>query len=152
MTPSAIYSAREIEVEGIAVVQLADAARDIAVSIAPAVGNMAYEITCGGKNILWLPDRSLAKFAGARKFGAVPFLAPWANRIAEDAYWANGKRYLLNAGLGNLRRDKNHTAIHGLLSFSQAWVLEASGAGEHSAWASSRLEFGRHPSSALSTL
>ncbi len=145
MTAAAGYSARETEVDGIAVVQLADAARAIEVSIAPAIGNMAYEINCAGQNILWLPDGGLAKIAKARKFCAVPFLAPWANRISEDAYWANGKRYLLNPGLGNVRRDKHHTAIHGLLSFSSAWARGASGADERSAYASSSLEFGRYP-------
>ena len=53
----------------------------------------------------------------------VPFLWPWANRIDQDAYWVNGKKYLLNPELGNFRYDGNHKPIHGLLAFSPLWQV-----------------------------
>jgi aldose 1-epimerase len=70
----------------------------------------------------------------------VPFLAPWANRLDGDAYWVNGKRYLLNPELG-LHRDAHGKPIHGLLRFSPAWTLEAAGSDAHCAYATSRLDF-----------
>ncbi|HTS27785.1 MAG TPA: aldose 1-epimerase [Bryobacteraceae bacterium] len=145
MTSTAGYSVRRTEVDGIEVVQLSDSARGMQVSIALSVGNMAYEILAGGTNILWLPYRSPAELKSQPKLCGVPFLGPWANRLDGDGFWASGKRYLLNPGLGNLRRDAHQKPIHGVLNFSAAWVLDEANADGRSAWATSRLEFWRHP-------
>lgn len=145
MTQAANYSARKLSVDGIEVVQLADASRKMQVSIAPSIGNMAYEILVAGKNILFFPFHSPAELKDNPTFCAIPFLAPWANRIDGDAYWANGKRYLLNPDLGNLRRDGNRKPIHGLLNFSPLWTLVSASADDHAAWATSRFDFTRYP-------
>src|SRR5581483_9281173 len=100
---AALYTARQTAVDGIGVVELSDAAHDMRISIAPSVGNMAYEIAGNGKNILWFPYHSPAELRERPLFCAVPFLATWANRLDEDSFWANGKRYLLNPSLGNIR-------------------------------------------------
>ena len=142
---NANYSARETVVDGIAAVQLADTTRQTSLSITPAVGNIAYEWLVRGRNFLHFPYNSLAEFAQRPRLCGVPFLAPWANRLDGDAYWANGKRYLLNPDLGNLRRDGNQKPIHGLISFSNLWKLVEAKADDTSAWCTSRLEFGRHP-------
>jgi aldose 1-epimerase len=142
MTPPARYSARRETVDGLEVVRLCDSASRTEVLIAPAIGNMAYQMSVGGRNILWSPYQSPAEI---KTLCGVPFLAPWANRIDGEAYWANGKRYTLNPALGNLRRDSNGLPIHGLLNFSPAWTLVSVEAGESSAGASSTLEFWRHP-------
>jgi aldose 1-epimerase len=139
------YSARTIAVDGIDVVELRDAAREIQARIAPSVGNIVYEITAGGRNILWCPDGSPARLRDNRTFCAVPFLAPWANRIDSEAYWANGRRYLLNPALGNLRKDRLGQPIHGLLNLSPLWKLSSAQADGRSAFTTSRLEFWRHP-------
>ena len=52
MCIAANYSARKTVVDGIEVVQLTDAAHHLEVSIAPSLGNMAYEMNAGGKNVL----------------------------------------------------------------------------------------------------
>jgi aldose 1-epimerase len=141
---NANYSARELAVGGIAAVQLADTARQTTLSIAPSVGNTAYEWMVRGRNYLYFPFPSLAEFAQRPRFCAVPFLAPWANRLDGDAFWANGKRYQLNPGLGNIRRDGNQKPIHGLLSTSNLWKVVEAKADDASAWVTSRLEFWRH--------
>jgi aldose 1-epimerase len=145
MTQAANYSVRKIAVDGIDVVQLVDSARRVQVSIAPSIGNMAYEMKVNGKNAFWFPFRGPAELKEKPTLCGNPFLAPWANRIDQDAYWANGRKYLLNPDLGNLRRDPKKQAIHGLLNFSPAWQLVSAEAGAKSAHASSRLEFWRHP-------
>ncbi|HEY2016301.1 MAG TPA: aldose 1-epimerase [Bryobacteraceae bacterium] len=145
MTQAANYTARRTVVDGIEVVQLADAAHHLEVSIAPSIGNMAYSIKSHGKDIVWFPYHSPADLKEDPRFCCVPFLAPWANRIDGDAYWANGKKYLLNPDLGNLRRDQHQKPIHGLLNFSPAWTVVAVDAGAKSASATSRLEFWKHP-------
>ncbi len=145
MMEAANYSVVKSTVDGIEVVQLSDAVRKVEVSIAPSAGNIAYEMKVAGKNILYFPSRSLAEFAQRPSLAGVPFLAPWANRLDGDAFWANGKKYNLNLELGNIRRDGNKKPIHGLLSFSKYWVLTAAQADNRSAWATSRLEFWKHP-------
>ena len=144
MTSAANYAARQDAVDGVDIVRLTDAASRTQVSVAPSVGNMAYEMSVAGKNALWFPFAGPGALRENPAMCAVPFLAPWANRIDGDAYWANGKRYLLNGELG-LHRDANGKPIHGLLRFSPAWTLEACGADENCAYATSRLEFWKHP-------
>jgi aldose 1-epimerase len=131
--------------DGIEVVQLADAARHIEVSIAVSVGNMAYEINAGGKNILWFPYHNPAELKEKPAFCGIPFLAPWANRMDADAYWVNGRKYLLNPDFGNFRRDNHQQPIHGLVNYSPAWTLVSASADERSASATSRMEFWKHP-------
>jgi aldose 1-epimerase len=144
MTPSSNYSARRTVLDGVEIVRLADAASRTEVSIAPSVGNMAYEMSVAGKNALWFPYSGPAAFRENPSMCGVPFLAPWANRMDGDAYWANGKRYLLNPELG-LHRDAHGKPIHGLLRFSPAWTLEAAGSDAHCAYVASRLDFWKHP-------
>ena len=69
MTQPVNYSARRETVDGIEIVRLSDYARRTEVSIAPAMGNMAYEMLAGGRNILWFPYQSPARVeAGAARF------------------------------------------------------------------------------------
>src|SRR5438552_6380944 len=75
----------------------------------------------------------------------VPFLAPWANRLDQDAYFANGKKYRLNPDLANFRRDANQKPIHGLLVYSPLWRVIGTQANERGASVTSRLEFWKHP-------
>jgi aldose 1-epimerase len=144
-TEAANYTARKTVVDGVDVVQLADAAHHAEVSIATSIGNMAYEYKVAGKNYLWFPYHSPAEMKEDPRFCCVPFLAPWANRLDQDAFWANGRKYLLNPDLGNLRRDNHQKPIHGLLNFSPDWKVTAVDADAQSAWATSRLEFWKHP-------
>lgn len=142
---AANYSAVIAVADGIEVVRLADAARRVEVSIVPSVGNLAYEMKVGGKNILWFPYSSPAELKARPALCGIPFLAPWANRVDQDAFWANGKKYLLNPELGNLRRDPNGKPIHGLLAFSPEWKILAVEADARQARLTSRLEFWRYP-------
>jgi aldose 1-epimerase len=145
ITEAANYTARKTVVDGVDVVALADAARQTEVSIATSIGNMAYEFKVAGKNYLWFPYHSPAEMKEDPRFCCVPFLAPWANRLDQDAFWANGKKYLLNPDLGNLRRDNHQKPIHGLLNFSPEWKVAAVDADADSAWVTSRMEFWKHP-------
>ncbi len=139
------YSAQKTIVDGVEVVQLRDAAHKTQVSIAPSIGNIAYEMKVNGKNLLWFPFSGPAEWKSKLTPCAIPFLAPWANRLDEDAYWANGRKYILNPALENLRRDQNGYSIHGVLYFSSAWTLVSVESDARSARAVSRLEFWKHP-------
>jgi aldose 1-epimerase len=139
------YSARTASIDGAEVAELADAGRQMQVRIARSIGNLGYEISVGGRNIVWFPYDGPSGPVESRTLCGIPLLAPWANRIHEDTYWVNGKQYLLNPHTGNLRRDPNGQATHGALIFSPAWELLEAAADAHSAWATSRVEFWRRP-------
>jgi aldose 1-epimerase len=145
MSSAATYYSKKAVVDGIEIVQLSDPARRIEVSIAPSIGNIAYELKVNGKNALWTPFQSLGEFQRKPALCGVPFLAPWANRLDQDAFYANGKKFNLNPGLNNLRRDSNQKPIHGLVAFSPRWKVTGMAADGESAHVTSRLEFWRFP-------
>jgi aldose 1-epimerase len=106
--------------------------------------NIAYEMLVNGKNAFWMPTESLAEFAATPRMGGNPFLAPWANRIDGDVFYANGRAYRFNSDLNNLRRDPHQQPIHGLLLFSPLWEVVSLKADGDAASAVSRLEFAHH--------
>jgi len=143
---AANYTAVRSTDHGVEVVRLADAARGVEVAIAPAVGNRAYEMKVHGKNILYFPqDVGAYQSSGARGLNGVPFLAPWANRMAGGGFWANDKRYVFNSDLGSVRVGQNGIAIHGMLTNSTLWQVTEVAADGQSAHVTSRLEFWKHP-------
>ncbi|HYP05596.1 MAG TPA: aldose 1-epimerase [Bryobacteraceae bacterium] len=145
MTQAANYTAQRMTVDGIEIVRLTDESHKAQVSIVPSVGNNAYEFLVNGKNILWFPQKSLADFKTKPAFSGNPFLAPWANRLDHDGFYANGKHYSLDAGLNNVRRDGAKQPIHGLVTNSSQWKVTAVSADASSAQVTSRLEFWRNP-------
>jgi aldose 1-epimerase len=145
MSQAANYSARKAVVDGVETVLLSDAAHKTEVTVAPSIGNIGYRMTVNGKNAFWTPYDNLAEMKAKPAMGGAPFLAPWANRIDQDAYFANGKKYHFNPDLANLRRDANQKPIHGLLLFSSLWQVTKLQADSHAAWVTSRLEFWKYP-------
>ena len=122
------------------VVRLTDTGTDTVVSFVPSVGNMAFEMRVKGHNVLYFPFPSIDEYT--RGPGGNPFLAPWANRLDELAFYANGRRYAFDMELGNVRGP---TPIHGLLTRAEGWEVVELEADATSAWAVSRLEFFRYP-------
>ena len=132
------YSARQ---EG-DVVRLSDAKSQVAVAIVPSVGNIAFEMTVKGQNVLRWPHESVDQFKAKPSLSGIPFMGPWANRLDEQAFYANGKRYAFDMELGNVR---GAIPIHGFLSSTNQWkVVEAKSDGK-AAWVTSRLDFFRNP-------
>lgn len=121
---------------------LRDEHHDASVSIAPSTGNLAFEMTVQGANVLHWPYASLAAFKARPEMCGIPFLGPWANRLDGQAFHANGKRYELDMTLGNVRGPY---AIHGFLTTTDKWELLDADADAVSAWTASRLDFSREP-------
>jgi aldose 1-epimerase len=136
------YKAEQITDHGITVVRLTDVSRDVVVSIVPSVGNRGCEMKVRGKNILYFPYADAGEFQARPRLSGIPFLAPWADLLDEPAFWANGKRYVFNMGLGNVRGSR---PIHGLLTTSPLWRVTDVAADERSARITSRLEFWKYP-------
>jgi len=112
------------------VVRLEDTKSQTVVSVMPSHGNNAFDMKVKGKNVLQFPFASAAEFKSRGSFSGVPFLAPWANRLDEMAFYANGKKYLLNEGLGNVRGP---ITMHGFLTTAPWEVVEVK-ADQEAAW------------------
>jgi len=136
------YTARRMSEEGVSVIRLADAARGVEVTVLPSIGNRVSEMKVHGKNILYFPVSSLAEFQKQPGLSGIPFLAPWANRLSEESFWANGKKYTFNMTLGNVRGP---IPIHGLLANSDLWEVTEVAADRKSAHVTSRLQFWKRP-------
>lgn len=125
------------------VISLRDEVTRSAVSICPSAGNVAFEMRVGGENVLWFPFETLDEFkAVGHGRAGVPFLGPWANRLDERAFYANGRRFAFDMDVGNVRGD---LPIHGLLMETDRWRVIDVDADGSSAWVTSRLEFFREP-------
>lgn len=124
------------------VVRLHDAAGRVVLSIVPSVGNIAFELTVNGQNVLRWPYASLEAFKAKPGLSGIPFMGPWANRLDEQAFYANGRRYAFDMTLGNVRGD---IPIHGFLTTTDQWQVTDVGADDTAAWAVSTLEFFRQP-------
>jgi aldose 1-epimerase len=98
-------------------------------------------MTVKGQKVLRWPYASLDEFKARPGLNGIPFLGPWANRLDEQAFYANGKKYSFDMGLGNVRGE---IPIHGFLS-SVPWQVVSVQADSKSARVTSRLEFYRHP-------
>lgn len=118
------YRAEQLDVDGIDVVRLHDDVRESSISIVPTVGNIAYDFTAGGHPVLYTPYKSPAELKQNPVMGGIPLLSPWANRLSEDRYWVNGREYLIDPGIKNIRRDAFGHPIHGLVLFAPWKVLE----------------------------
>ena len=124
------------------VVRLHDAATATAVAILPGAGNLTVEMKVKGHNVLRFPHASPEEYPGRGGSTGIPFLAPWADRLDEQAFYANGRRYPFDMTLGNIR---GANPIHGFLGSTDRWqitTLEADGLSAH---VTSRLEFFRNP-------
>lgn len=142
---AAPFSVSRTRVDELEVFVLRDTSMGVEVSIAPAFGMNSYDMRVGGQKVFWTPPGTLGTLVSRNAFCGNPFLWPWANRIDGDAYWVNGKKYVLNAELGNIRRDGNKQPIHGLLAYSKAWQVTRAEAEARAAVLSARLEFWRDP-------
>jgi len=146
LTPAgAQYSARRLSVDQVEVVRLEDSRRNMSVSIAPSVGNIAFEFNVNGRNALRFPYKSVAAFRAKPQLCGIPLLAPWANRLDESGFYANGNHFNFNPDLGTIRLDNFGHPIHGMVSLTSDWQVTGMGADAGSAHVSSRLDFSRRP-------
>ena len=125
------------------VVRLHDSGTDTTMSIIPSAGNVAVEMRVRGHNVLRFPYESIADYKGNEGVSmGIPFLSPWADRLDEQAFYANGKRFAFDMSLGNIRGTN---PIHGFLASASEWQVIEMKADSQSAWVTSRLEFFKYP-------
>src|SRR3954469_23273830 len=75
------YRIESAERDGIPIIRLHDNRAKTVVSVAPSIGNIAFEMLVNGTNVLWFPFQSLSEFKSKPTMCGVPLLAPWANRL-----------------------------------------------------------------------
>lgn len=146
MLPAAAqYSATRTVIDGVEIIRLNDAAHHTSVSIAPSIGNIAFEMKVNGTNLLRFPYASVAAFRQKPQMCGIPLLAPWADRLDEAAFYANGKKYTFNRSLGNVHFDEAGHPIHGFLTLARDWEVLRVQANDQEAWVTSRLDVSRRP-------
>jgi aldose 1-epimerase len=136
------YTAEQTADHGVPIVRLTDVAGGVEVTIVPSIGNRAVEMKVHGKNILYFANADVGEFQKRPRLSGIPFLAPWADLLNEQAFWANGKRYQFNMTLGNVRGEMPG---HGLLVTSPLWQVTEVASDARSAHVTSRLEFWKYP-------
>jgi aldose 1-epimerase len=125
------------------IVTLTDRTTDTVVSIMPSVGNIAFEMRVKGHSVLRFPHATVAEFKARPGMTGVPFMGPWANRLDEQAFYANGKRYAFDMSIGNVRGE---IPIHGFLTTASQWKVTSLRSTADAAMVTSRLEFFQQPS------
>ena len=123
------------------VVQLRDARTETIVSVATSLGN-AYEMVVKGQNVIRQTFTSVDEFRARPGLNGIPLLAPFANRLDEQAFYANGKKYNFDMELGNVR---GAIPIHGYLSGAKDWKVVEAKADAKAAWVTTKLDFYRNP-------
>jgi aldose 1-epimerase len=121
-------------------VELADATSGMNVSVVWSMSN-AWRIQVKGKDLV-RTAATLADFQARPGFNGMPILAPFANRLDETAFYANGRKYNFDLELGNVRGPIPST---GYVNGSKAWQLVETRADQRSAWVTCRLDFYKNP-------
>lgn len=123
------------------IVQLRDNRADITVSVLIPVSN-AYEMVVHGHDVIRKTFATVDDFRARPGLSGIPLLAPFANRLDETAFYANGKKYNFDMELGNVRGP---IPIHGYVTGARDWKLVESKADAGAAWVTNRLDFYRIP-------
>ena len=141
------FSVIKKKVEGHTTYHLHDKKRKMSFSLVPDIGNWGYSLKCNGNEVFY-PRPSFEQYIKEHGLNyGNPLMAPFANRIDQDYYYFEGKKYLLNGELGNfLRTPPTNFPIHGLLAYDPRWeVIKTSGSDSTGATITSRIDFYKYP-------
>ncbi len=122
------------------VIVLADSTAKMNVEVVTNLGK-PWKVQVNGQNLV-RTSSSLEAFEANSGLNGVPLLAPFANRLDETAFYANGQKYNFDLGLGNIRGPIPGT---GFVNGTKAWQLVEFKADGKSAWATCRLDYYRIP-------
>jgi aldose 1-epimerase len=122
------------------VVTLTDATAKMNVAVYTPMGK-AWQVQVNGQNLV-RTAASLDAFKANSGLTGIPLLAPFANRLDQTAFYANGKKYNFDLELGNVRGPIPST---GYVNGSKDWELVGFNADAKSAWVTCRLDFYKVP-------
>jgi aldose 1-epimerase len=122
------------------VVTLTDTVAKMTVPVVTTFGR-PWQIQVNGQNLV-RTTASLEAFRANAGLNGIPLLAPFANRLDETAFYANGKKYTFDMELGNVRGPIPGT---GFVGASKDWQLVGFKADAKGAWVTCRLDFYKIP-------
>src|SRR5688500_17580966 len=122
-------------------IELSDTTAQMNVTIVPAMSN-AWKIQVKGKDLV-RTSATLEAFKAQPGYNGMPLLAPFANRLDDTAFYANGKKYNFDLELGNVRGPIPATGFYNRAL--QDWQLVEFKADERGAWVTCKLDFYRNP-------
>jgi aldose 1-epimerase len=122
-------------------IELADTTAGMNVVIVPAMSN-AWKIQVKGKDLV-RTSPTLEDFKARPGYNGMPLLAPFANRLDQTAFYANGKKYNFDVELGNIRGPIPGTGFYD--RSQQAWQLVEFKADARGAWVTCKLDFYKNP-------
>ncbi len=122
-------------------VQLRDARADVVISVLTPVSN-AYEMVVKGENVIRMTFQSVDEMRARPGLNGIPLLAPFANRLDDTYFYANGRKYNLDTENGTVRGP---VPIHGYLSGTNQWKVVEAKADANGAWVTEKLEFYKNP-------
>jgi aldose 1-epimerase len=123
------------------VIELADSTAQMNVSVVSSMSD-AWRIQVKGHNLV-RTSATLEEFMARPGNNGMPLLAPFANRLDETAFYANGKKYNFDLELGNVRGPIPSTGY--VNGNTKAWQLVEFKADAKSAWVTCRLDFYKNP-------
>jgi aldose 1-epimerase len=134
-------SAARRHVEGCEAVSLS--AGELEATFVPERGMVGVSLLHSGDELL---DRQggLRAYADRGAVMGIPFLHPWANRLAGFSYSLHGRDVRLPSGPPLVHCDEHGLPIHGLLAGSRYWEVVALDADGDRARVHAALDFGAH--------
>jgi aldose 1-epimerase len=124
------------------VVTLSDTRTEMIVRVLTTASN-AYQMTVKGQDVIRRTWNTLDDIRGRMGLNGVPLLWPYANRLDEQAFYANGQKYSFDLGLDNTGRGA--IPIHGFVTGADAWKVVEAKADSKSSWVTMKLDFFRVP-------
>ena len=122
------------------IIELVDTTAEMHVEVVANMSN-AWRIRVKGHDLV-RTNETLEEFKARPGYNGMPLLAPFANRLDQTAFYANGQKYNFDVELGNVRGPIVST---GYLHGSPLWEVVEFDADASGAWVTSRLDFYKHP-------
>jgi aldose 1-epimerase len=103
-------------------VRLRSAGGELEAAFAPEAGLVGSSLTHRGEELL-AQRKGLEEYARSGSTFGIPFLHPWANRLADFSYAVAGHEVDLDRGSGLLRIEEHDLPIHGLAPHALRWEV-----------------------------
>jgi aldose 1-epimerase len=124
------------------IIEIADTTAQMVVPVVWSMSD-AWRIQVKGKDLVRTTP-TLAEFIERPGYNGMPLLAPFANRLDQTAFYANGKKYNFDMELGNVRGPIPGTGfVNG--NTNRGWQLVEYKADAQGAWVTCKLDFYKYP-------
>ncbi len=131
----------ERTIEGCRAITLAGESEAIEVAFVPEAGMVGCSLKHHGEELLGQRG-GLRNYVDDRSTMGIPFLHPWANRLAETRFQVAGRTVDLDLASPPPSVDPNGKPIHGLLAAAGGWRVERRESTDSGGTLSARLDFG----------